>query len=173
MSYYISQFDNGADSQQPHNFVLINGEHPVLHSALKYHEQPDYKQQYQWINASEFGLEESFFDSVFTKRQFQNASATTVIINSSTAKLRMEFTQNHLRMDTDNVDPKKQLKTSLLILDPRSESKPVQLFNLKNGSGEFGIHVARQRKFLLSFRIINLLGRLVRSQVKVDTFFSI
>ena len=134
MSHYISQFDNGADSQQPHNFVLINGEHPVLHSALKYHKQPDYKQQYQWINASELGFSESFFDSVVTKRQFQNGSAT-VIINSSTAKLRMEFTHNHLRMDTDNVDPKKQLKTSLLILNKSSKSKPVQLFNLKDGSG--------------------------------------
>ena len=153
MSHYISQFDNGADSEQPHNFVLINGEHPVFHSALEYHEQPDYKIQFQWINASELGFSESFFDSVLTKQQFQNGSGTTVIINASTAKLRMEFRMNHLPMDTDIVNPKEQLKASLLILDPISKSKPVQLFNLKNGSGEFSIHFARQRKFFLFFEL--------------------
>ena len=120
---------------QPHNFVLINGEPPVFNLPLEYQQQPNYKTQYQWINAAELGFSESFFDSVLTKRQFQNASATTVIINSSTATLRLEFRMNHLPMDTDYVNPKKQLKTSLLILNKSSKSKPVQLFNLKDGSG--------------------------------------
>ena len=156
---------------QPHNFVLINGEPPVFNLPLEYQQQPNYKTQYQWINAAELGFSESFFDSVLTKRQFQNVSATTVIINSSTAKLRMEFMKNNLLMDTDSVNPEKQLKTSLLILDSSSESKPVQLFNLKNGSGKFNIHLIRQRKFFLSFRLINLLVPSVRSKVKVDHFF--
>ena len=97
MSYYISEFDNGADSEQPHNFVLINEEHPVLHAALEYHRQPNYKKDYQWINASELGFSKNGFDPVLTMRQFQNASATIIIIYSSTAKLRMEFMNYNLK----------------------------------------------------------------------------
>ena len=153
MSHYITQFDDGADLKQPHNFVLINGKPLILHSALEFLDQPNYRQQYRWINASALGFSESNFDSALTKREFQNASATTVIINSSTARLRMEFRKNHLPMDADNVYPIKKWKASLLILDSSSESKPVQLFNIKNGVGELSIHFARQRKFSFLFEL--------------------
>ena len=146
MTYYISQFDIGADFDQPHNFVLINGEPPVSYFPLEYHQQPNYKIQYQWINSSELGFIESFFDSVLTERQFQNVSASTVIINSSSAKLRMEFIKNELPSDTGDADRQQQLKTALLILDPFSD-KPVQFFNLTDGSGELSFKLARPRKF--------------------------
>jgi len=136
MSYYIGQFDDGADLQQPHNFVLINGEHPVFNLPLEYHDQPNYNLQYQWLNSSQFGLPKTFFDPVLTQREFQNASGTTVIINSSTAKLRMEFAKNDLSIKTDNANSTKQSKT-LLILDQDSFSvKPVRFVNLTTESGQ-------------------------------------
>ena len=149
MSHYISQFDVGEDFQQPHNFVLINGERPVFNFLLEYYEQPNYKMQYQWMNASQFGLGESFFDSILTKRDFQNATETTVIINSSTAKLRMEFMKKDLSMNTGSANSRQPLKTSLLILDPFSE-KPVRFFNLTDESGDLSLTFASRRKFILN-----------------------
>jgi len=109
MSYYITQFDIGANLEQPHNFVKINGMSPTLHLSMEYHQQPNYTKLYEWINLSNFSRNESFL----AKREFQ-ANATSVIINSSTAKLKMEFMKNELFVDTD--DAKQQLKQSLLIL---------------------------------------------------------
>ena len=148
MSYYISQFDDGTDLQQPHNFVLINGEQPVFNLPLQYHEQPNYKLQYQWLNSSKFGLPKSFFDPVLSQREFANASDTTVIINSSTAKLRMELTKNDLSLKTDNANSTKQSKTSLLILDQDSFSeKAARFVNLATQSGELSFTFGSQRKF--------------------------
>ena len=132
MSYYITEFDIGADLEQPHNFVKINGMSPFLHLSMEYHQQPNYTDLYEWINASDFNL----FDSVLTKGEFQ-ANATTVIINSSTAKLKMEFMKKDLFVETD--DAKDQLKQSLLMLGPEA-TQPVHLFNLQNGSGDYFIY---------------------------------
>ena len=135
MSYYITEFDFGTDLEQPHNFVKINGTSPILHVPLEYVHQPNYSQLYQWIKLTDFGLNENIFDSVLTNREFKPAS--TVIINSSTAKLKMEFMKNDLFVETDNAKQQK-LKPSLLILD-NDANKPVQLLNLQNG-GELCIY---------------------------------
>ena len=152
MSYYITEFDIGADLQQPHNFVKINGISPILHLPMEYGKQPNYRKLYQWINATELGLDESHFDSALTMRQFQNASTTTVIINSSSAKLTVEFLKHDLSVERVKSKRKqlkqKQLKRSLLILikdqkiDKRFKTitKMVRICNLKNGSGELWIH---------------------------------
>lgn len=153
MSYYVSQFDIGTDLQQPHNFVKINGMFPLLHMPQEYHKQPNYKKIYQWINPTKLGSSESYFDSVFIERKFQNGSATIVIINVSTAQLKMEFLKNDLAIKTDD-SKQKQLETSLLVFDweavksqsntiwdPKKPKKPkIRIFNLKNGSGEICIY---------------------------------
>ena len=147
MSYYITEFDIGPDLQQPHNFVKINGMSPILHLPMEYGQQPNYSRLYHWINATELGLNESFFDFVLTKREFQNVSTTTVIINSSTAKLTIEFLKNDLSVETGNAEQKqlkrKQFKRSLLILESdrlKDTKKTIRIFNLQNGSGELCIY---------------------------------
>jgi len=137
MSYYITEFDIGTDLEQPHNFVKINGTSSILHVPMEYLQQPNYTNLYQWINLSDFGLNETFFDSVLTKREFKIASTTTVIINSSTAKLKMDFMKNDLFVETDNAK-RQQLKQSVLIMD-NEPGTPVQIFNLQN-RGELCIH---------------------------------
>ena len=143
MSYYVSQFDIGADFQQPHNFVKINGMLPVFHLPLKHYQRPNYTRIFQWINPKELGLSESSFDYLFTEREFQNVSATTVIINVSTAKLTMEFIKNDLSVQSDNSE-RHQLKPSLLVLDNFYTKKPIRIFNLKNGLGELCIFLVLQ-----------------------------
>ena len=137
MPYYITEFDIGTDLQQPHNFVKINGMSPMFHSPMKYRQQPNNTYLYEWINMTDFGLNKTLFDSVLTKRNFQNANATTIIINSSTAKLRMEFVKKNLFVKSDN-SKRQQFKQSLLILD-QNATKPIHMFNLHNGSGELSI----------------------------------
>ena len=138
MSYYITEFNIGADSQQPHNFVKINDAFPILHMPLKYPQQPNYTKLYEWINPSEFGLNKSVFDSVLTKRKFQEANSTTVIINSSTAKLQIQFMTNDLFVETD-IAKQQELKRYLLIIDHKA-TKPIHILNLQNKSGELWIY---------------------------------
>ena len=147
MSYYIAEFDIGTDLEQPHNFVKINGMSPIFHIPMEYGQQPNYRRLYQWINATELGLTERFFDFVLTKREFQNVSTTTVIINSSTVKLTIEFLKNHISVKNGNAEQKqlkrKQLKRSLLILEStvfKDTKKTIRIFNLQNGSGELCIY---------------------------------
>ena len=138
MSHYITEFEIGTDLEQPHNFVKINGKSPILRIPIEHFQQPNYTKLYEWIDLSDFGLNETFFDSVLTKREFE-ANVTTVIINSSTAKLRMEFMKNVLFVETD-IAKQQQLERSLLILDPvaniGTNIKPIHIFNLPNGSGK-------------------------------------
>ena len=143
MSYYITEFDIGTDLEQPHNFVKINGKSPIFHFPMKYIQQPNYTERYQWINLSDFGLNESCFDSVLTKREFE-ANVTTVIINSSTAKLKMEFVKNDLLVETNDAK-RQELKWSLLILD-KDASKPIQIYNLQNGPGESFVFILSNSK---------------------------
>ena len=137
MSHYITEFEIGTDLEQPHNFVKINGKSPILRIPIEHFQQPNYTKLYEWIDLSDFGLNETFFDSVLTKREFQ-ANATTAIINSSTAKLRMEFMKNDLFVETD-IAKQQQFEPSLLILD-QDATKPIHIFNLPNGSGELCIY---------------------------------
>ena len=131
--------DFGEDLEQPHNFVTINAEIPDYHMMLEYIRQPDYALQYEWINGSALGLNQTWFDYFLSKREFQEVSTTTVIINSSTAKLRMEFLKKDLSFGNNNA--KQQLKPLLLILDQAEAGykpkKLVRLFNILNGSGKF------------------------------------
>ena len=138
MSYYVTQFDIGADFQQPHNFVKINGMLPVFHLPMKYYQRPNSTRIFQWINPTELSLSQSSFDYFFIEREFQNASATTVIINVSTAKLAMEFINNDLSVKSDS-SKRQLLKPSLLVLDDFLTKKPIRIFNLKNGLGELFI----------------------------------
>ena len=146
MSYYITEFDIGADFPQPHNFVKINGTSPIFELPMEYHKQPNYTQLYQWIKPFDLDLNESSFDYAFTNREFQNASETTVIINTSTGKLSMEFIRNDLFVKSEN-SKRKRLKPSLLILelDPKKTNR---IFNLKNGSGELCTVVVKSRRSL-------------------------
>ena len=137
MSFCITEFDIGTDLEQPHNFFKINGMSPTFHLSLEYYQRSNYTKLYEWVNSSDFGLNESWFDSVLTERDFHN-NATNVIINSSTAKLKIEFMKNVLLVEPDNAKQQK-LKRSLLILD-RHAIKPIQIFNLQNGSGEICIY---------------------------------
>ena len=137
MSYYVNQFDIGGDLQQPHNFVKINGMSPISSSPVNYHQRPNYRKRYKWLNPTKLGFNESSFDSLYNKREFRNTSATTVIINVSTGRLTLEFMKSNLFIKADN-SKGQQLKPSLLILD--HTNKPIQIFNLINGLGKFCIY---------------------------------
>ena len=121
MDNYIEELDYGTDLQQSHNFITINQESGMDNFLMKFIKQSNYTMLYQWMEPSKFGLDKSFFASNLKNvREFQNTSKTTVIINASTAKLKIEFVKNNL-LDEITINSTQQLSNSLLILGSRPE----------------------------------------------------
>ena len=100
--YYISELDFMEDDIQPHNFIMVNGAYLADHYKTEFADRRDLTAQFKWIDVTIFSNEnevtriatDNFFDSeVFRERNMIEAGSV-IVINTSTAKFKIELMAN-------------------------------------------------------------------------------
>jgi len=86
MPFYITELDLGLDGNGPHNFILINGTIQKYHLSMEPFAQRNWTKQYQWLNGTN--------SNYLSNRHFQKNKETTFVINTSTAKLKIQFSSS-------------------------------------------------------------------------------
>jgi len=121
--FYITELDHGLDGNAPHNFILINGKKQNYHLFMENFDQRNWTKQYEWLNVTN--------SNYLSNREFQNQHATTIIINTSSAKLKIKFSGSpeiyNCKSDLSN-----SKNTSLLILGNAQQ----QIYNIFNHSSK-------------------------------------
>ena len=124
LQFYVTELDHGLDGNAPHNFVLINGKIQDYHFFMENFDQRNWTKKYEWLN----GVNSSYLSN----REFQNHNETTIIINTSSAKLKMQFSGSpEIYNRTSHLSNSKS--KSLLILGNTKQ----RIYNIFNHSSTF------------------------------------
>ena len=130
--FYITELDHKLDGNAPHNFVLINGKIQNYHFFMEQEHQRNWTKQYEWLN----GITSSYLtNQEFQNQEFQknfNKNETTIIINTSSAKLKIQFSGSpEIYNRKSHLSNSKN--TSLLILGNSQQ----RIYNIFNHSSTF------------------------------------
>ena len=127
--FYITELDHKLDGNAPHNFVLINGKIQNYHFFMEQEHQRNWTKQYEWLN----GITSSYL----TNQEFQNENETTIIINTSSAKLKIQFSGSPEIFNRKSHLSNSKI-TSLLIFENKIIGNSIQrIYNIFNHSGTF------------------------------------
>ena len=129
LQFYITELDHGLDGNAPHNFILINGKKQNYYFFMEHFDERNWTKQYEWLNVTN--------SNYLSNRQFQNQNETTIIINTSSAKLKVQFSGSPEIYNRESLLSNFEIRNfrSLLILGNAQQG----IYNIFNYSSTYTI----------------------------------